>query len=76
MFPPDNNFLEGLSIKHFKIFLKTYPPSFNAVGYHNDPLNSLFPNHSPEIINSRGQRALSGNVLSVTAVALKSSGQS
>lgn len=63
------NLSRNLAIK--PCFFFTYPSFFDAVGYHDNAFNSLFPDHPPEIIDCGRQRALSGNVLFVVLVALR-----
>lgn len=64
------------TVKGSQIFMGTHPSSLGAVGYHYDAFHFLFPDHPPEIIHCGPQRTLSGDVLSVAVVALRSNCQS
>ena len=43
-------------------FLLTYPPSLHEIGDHNDDINVLLPNHSPESFSSVFQWSLCPDV--------------
>jgi hypothetical protein len=49
----------------------TYPSAFLQVGYHHNDGHTLFPNHSPVIVEGRIERPLSADVGSGLVVALQ-----
>lgn len=49
----------------------TYPALLHTLGHHDDVVDVLFPGHFPEVILGAGKRALSSDVFSSEAVALR-----